>query len=42
MPDRRPFGVADGSEANALKGGHMSLTSGLLAAVTSDVNVAEQ
>jgi CIC family chloride channel protein len=39
MPDRRPLGVADVIEANALKGGRLSLTSGLLAAVTSAASV---
>ncbi len=39
MPERQPLGVADLIEANALHGGKMSLTSGLLAALTSAASI---
>jgi len=39
MPGRRPQGVADVIEANALRGGRMSLTDGLKAAVVSAVSI---
>jgi len=39
LPERRPLGVADVIEANALKGGKMSLRSGLAAAVTSAASI---
>ncbi|MCG8356146.1 MAG: chloride channel protein [Kiloniellales bacterium] len=39
MPGRRPHGVADVIEANALHGGRMSLTTGLRAAVVSALSL---
>jgi len=39
MPGRRPQGVPDVIEANALRGGRMSLTGGLKAAVVSAVSI---
>ncbi len=39
MPGRRPQGVAHVIEANALRGGRMSLTDGLKAAVVSAVSI---
>jgi len=39
MPNRRPLGVADVIEANALRGGRMSLTDGLKAALVSAVSL---
>ncbi len=39
MPGRRPHGVADVIEANALHGGRMSLTTGLRAAVISALSL---
>jgi len=39
MPGKRPLGVADVMEASALKGGRMSLTDGLRAAVVSAVSL---
>ena len=39
MPERRPHGVADVIEANALQGGRMSLTTGLKAAVVSAASI---
>ena len=39
MPNRRPQGVADVMEANALRGGRMSMNTGLKAAVVSAVSL---
>ncbi len=39
MPGRRPQGVAEVIEANALRGGRMSLTTGLKAAAVSAVSI---
>ncbi len=39
MPNRRPQGVADVIEANALRGGRMSVTDGLKAALVSAVSL---
>ena len=39
MPGRRPHAVADVIEASALRGGHMSLTVGLRAAVISALSI---
>ncbi len=39
MPNQRPQGVADVIEANALRGGRMSLSSGLKAALVSAVSI---
>ena len=39
MPDRRPEGVADVIEASALRGGRMSLNTGLAAAAVSAVSI---
>ena len=39
LPDRRPQGVADVIEAGALRGGRMSATTGLKAAVISAVSI---
>jgi CIC family chloride channel protein len=39
MPGRRPQGVADVIEANALQGGRMSLTTGIKAAVVSAASI---
>ena len=39
MPDRRPHAVADVIEANALRGGRMSLTTGLKAALASAASI---
>ena len=39
MPGRRPQGVGDVIEANALRGGRMSLTTGVKAAVVSAVSI---
>jgi CIC family chloride channel protein len=39
MPGKRPLGVADVMEASALKGGRMSLTDGLRAALVSAVSL---
>jgi CIC family chloride channel protein len=39
MPGRRPHGVADAIEANALRGGRMSVTTGLKAALVSAVSI---
>lgn len=39
MPEQRPQGVADVIEASALKGGRMSLTTGLRAAVISAISI---
>jgi CIC family chloride channel protein len=39
MPERRPEGVADVIEACALKGGHMSLFTGLKAALVSTASI---
>jgi CIC family chloride channel protein len=39
MPDRRPEGIADVIEASALRGGRMSLNTGLAAAAVSAVSI---
>ncbi|HSR71122.1 MAG TPA: chloride channel protein [Kiloniellales bacterium] len=39
MPERRPHAVADVIEANALRGGRMSLTTGLKAALVSAASI---
>ena len=39
MPGKRPLGVADVMEASALKGGRMSLTGGIRAALVSAVSL---
>ena len=39
MPDRRPHGVADAIEANALRGGRMSAATGLKAALVNAASI---